>query len=159
MMRIEKDNYLMEVDIEKTREYYAARTLCDCLNCRNYYKGIEGRLLLLKEFLDEFGVDITRPDEMGWYDNEEKQEINYTFVAYTVTGKLLQPDKHEIDIWDEGLFLNIKIDEGYVPNEQSEEYFVITVYNIVLPWVLDEPFTSVKEEKKPKKSWFGLLKR
>ena len=44
-------------------------------------------------------------------------------------------------MFDGGLFLNIVIDNWYIPNEQKKDrYFTVTVYGIDLPWVLDEPF-------------------
>ena len=44
-------------------------------------------------------------------------------------------------MFDGGLFLNIVIDNWYVPNEQkTDKYFTVTIYGIDLPWVLDEPF-------------------
>lgn len=36
--------------------------------------------------------------------------------------------------------MNIVINNDYIPNEQKDEYFVISVYGIKLAWVLDEPF-------------------
>lgn len=46
----------------------------------------------------------------------------------------------EIDI-DDSQFISIVVNEGGVPNEHiNEDYFCLTVYNIVLPWVLDEAF-------------------
>ena len=46
-----------------------------------------------------------------------------------------------LNMLDGGLFLNIVIDNWYIPNEQkTDRYFTVTVYGIDLPWVLDEPF-------------------
>lgn len=148
--RIEKENYIMDVDVEKTQEYYKDIELCDCDNCCNFYEAINNRFSKLKDFFSEFGIDIARPDEIGSYVDASKQCVNYYFVAYTVTGTLINQDKYEIDIFDDGLFLNIVIDEGYVPNTQTEKYFVITVYNIVLPWVLGKPLEPLMIEKKEK---------
>ena len=67
----------------------------------------------------------------------------------------LELDKYEIDLNDGGLFLNIVIGDYYIPNEQKTDYFVVTIYNINLPWVLNEPFpTSVPY----KNSFFNKIK-
>jgi hypothetical protein len=72
-----------------------------------------------------------------------------------VCGKILELDKYEIDINDGGLFLNIVIGDYYIPNEQKTDYFVVTIYNINLPWVLNEPFpTSVPYQN----SFFNKIK-
>ena len=149
-MIIRKQDYKMYVDIEQTREYYKSHSICDCPSCRNYYAQVKDKFRLLDGFLLELGVSIDRPDEIGSV--EADNEIQYIFASYTVCGKILEPGKYEIDINDGGLFLNIVIDDYFVPNEQKSDYFVVGVYNIVLPWVLNEPFpTSVPIVAKTKK--------
>ncbi len=137
-MLIQKQDCKMDVDVDKTIEYYREHSLCDCPACRNFYKQAATALPKLKEFLSEFGVDISRPDESGF--DASDYAVDYFFVAYTVSGKISEYDKYEIDLQDGELFLNIIINNGYIPNEQKDEYFVISVYGIKLAWVLDEPF-------------------
>ena len=138
-MIVQKQDCKMDVDVDKTIEYYREHSLCDCSGCRNFYAQVKIALPKLEEFFSELGVDISRPDESAWGDLLD-DKLDYYFVAYTVSGKVLEYDKHEIDLQDGELFLNIVIDDNYIPNEQKDEYFVISVYGIKLPWVLDEPF-------------------
>ena len=147
MIQIEKDNYKFYVDIEKTKEYYNTHSLCDCVCCRNYYKQIEQELPKLKEFLDDFGVDISKPDEIMSVENEGF--IDYLNVDYTVCGNVINMSEYEIDIYD-NLFLNVVVTEGFAsPNEQTGEYFTLSVTNIRLPWVLDVPIpTTIKLKPK-----------
>ena len=143
-LQIQKDAWKFSVDIEKTREYYKNLSLCDCGECRNYYLQIEEKLPKLKEFLEEFGVDISRPDEISSFTYEN--EIDYSTVYYTVCGEIAESSKYEIDIYD-NLFLSIiPNDDKAPPNEQTGKYFTFSVFQIRLPWVLEEPFPfSVKE--------------
>ncbi len=136
-MLIKKHNQVFDVNVEATKEYYKNVTLCDCSACRNYYAQVKDKLPLLCDFLAEFGVDISKPDELSWIG--AKNEINYLFAAYTVTGRMADEKRCEFQI-DDSLLLDVVIEKGYVPNEQTGEYFVINVYNISLPWVMDEPF-------------------
>ena len=137
MVLIEKNNYKFSVDIEKTKEYYNTHSLCDCVCCRNYYKQIEQELPKLKEFLDDFGVDISKPDEIMSVENEGF--IDYLNVDYTVCGNVINMSEYEIDVYD-NLFLNVIVTEGFAsPNEQTGEYFTLSVTNIRLPWVLEVP--------------------
>ena len=145
-MIIQKQGCKMDIDIEQTKEYYKSHSLCECSSCRNYYAQVKDRFRLLDEFLLELGVAIDRPDEMGCV--ELVDEIQYLFASYTVCGKVLEHDGYEIDLHDGGLFLNIVIGDSFVPNEQKTDYFVVTVYNIVLPWVLNEPFPEAVPIKK-----------
>lgn len=114
--------------------------MCDCVCCRNYYKQIEQELPKLKEFLDDLGVDISKPDEIMSVENEGY--IDYLNVDYTVCGNVINMSEHEIDVYD-NLFLNVIVTEGFAsPNEQTGEYFTLSVTNIRLPWVLNESFPA-----------------
>ena len=158
-MQIRKQDCIMDVDVEKTKAYAQSHSVCDCAEDRNFYTQAKEKFPQLDVFLDELGVDITRPDETGCVELEEEREIDYLFVSYTVCGKVLGLDKYEIDMNDGGLFLNIVIGDYYVPNEQTGDYFVVGVYGIRLPWVLDEPFPMPEPFFKTSlwqkiKSWF-----
>ncbi len=140
MITIEKDAYKFSVDIERTKEYYNTHSLCDCVCCRNYYKQIEQELPKLKEFLDSFGVDISKPDEIMSVENEGY--IDYINVDYTVCGNVINMSEYEIDIYD-NKFLNIIVTEGFAsPNEQTGDFFTLSVMNIRLPWILDVPIPT-----------------
>ena len=153
-MIIQKEGYVLDVDIEATRQYSENHSLCDCNEDRNLYAQIQEKFPKLTTFLAELGLLIDRPDETGSCAMDGY--IDYHFVSYTVIGNILESDKYEIDMFDGELFLNIVIDNWYVPNEQkTDRYFIVTVYGIDLPWVLDEPFP---ESATPKKM-FSLVER
>ena len=141
--------------LEKTKEYYVSKTLCDCDECRNYYRQAENTFPKLKNFLLEFGIDIARPEEICSIYN--KSEVDYLVVAYTAVGECIQCGKFEFDIKDGGSFLNLVINKNPVyPNEQEDrQCFEIVVYNIRLPRVLETPH----EEEKAKTGLWAKIKR
>lgn len=146
-MIIRKHGYVLDVDVEDTIKYSKEHTLCDCNEDRNLYAQIAEKFPKLKEFLAELGLLIERPDETGSCAVEDY--IDYHFVSYTVIGQILESDKYEINLFDGDLFLNIVIDNWYVPNEQkTDNYFTVTIYGIDLPWVLDEPFPESSAQMK-----------
>lgn len=146
-MIIKKDGYVLNVDVEATRRYSENHSLCDCNEDRNLYAQIQEKFPKLTTFLAELGLLIDRPDETGSCAMDGY--IDYHFVSYTVIGNILESDKYEIDMFDGEQFLNIVIDNWYVPNEQkTDRYFTVTVYGIDLPWVLDEPFPESATSKK-----------
>lgn len=159
MVLIEKNNYKFSVDIEKTKEYYNTHSLCDCVCCRNYYKQIAKELPKLKEFLADFGVDISKPDEIMSVENEGY--IDYINIDYTICGNVINMSEFEIDIYD-NQFLNVIVTEGFAsPNEQTGDYFTLSVMNIRLPWVLDEPFPTpvkLKVQKVTENNFIRILK-
>ncbi|MBQ6889508.1 MAG: hypothetical protein IJN53_00550 [Oscillospiraceae bacterium] len=143
-MIIRKQDFALDVDVEATSRYSQTHSLCDCSECRNLYAQIADKLPNLTAFLSELGLQIARPDETGSCAGED--HIDYNFVSYTVIGQILDSDKYEMDMVDGELPLKIVIDRSYIPNEQqTERYFTVTVYNIKLPWVLNEPFPQPKE--------------
>ena len=137
-MVIQIQNGKLDVDVTQTKEYYATHALCDCSLCRNYYAQVAAKYPALGAFLSPLGVDISRPDELGGIEMDEK--IQYVFAAYTVAGKLPSPEGYETELPDGGTTLRVVIDNAYVPNEQKGDFFTVTVYNVILPWALDEPF-------------------
>lgn len=145
-MIVKKEDYIIDVDIEKTKDYYTSHSLCDCPACRNYYVQVKHKFHLLDEFLLEFGIDIERPDELSHIESDN--EIQYLCAAYTVCGKILEFDKYEIDLFEDGGVVSIVFNNSYIPNEQKTDYFVVMVYNIRLPWVLNEPFPEAVPVKK-----------
>ncbi|MBQ4119466.1 MAG: hypothetical protein IJD45_03660 [Clostridia bacterium] len=157
MATIQKDEYIFEVDIEKTIEYYNTHSLCECDCCENFYAQIKGEFPKLESFLADFGVDIAKPDECMSVELDDK--IQYISVDYTVCGKVAKMGQYEIDIHD-NLFFSIVITDGFAsPNEQSGEYFTISINNIFeLPWVLDKPFPAPTQFK-PTCKVKGFFKR
>lgn len=138
MTAIQRDGYRFSVDIQRARAYSKAHALCDCPCCRNYYAQVRDRLPKLAGFLDEFGVDIARPDEAMSVEMDDF--IDYIEVDYTVCGSVEAMGQCDIGLHD-ALPLNIVICDGFVsPNEQTGDYFTISITGIQLPWVLDEPF-------------------
>ena len=160
MTTIRKDDYVFSVDIERTKDYYKTHSICDCVCCRNFYAQIENKLPKLTQFLEKFGVDILRPDEISSI--ESNNAIDYLNVDYTVCGSVDNMSEYEIDIFDD-LFLSVIVTDGFVsPNEQTKDYFTLSISNIILPWVLEEPFPSmIKEEKakEPRHIFKNLFKK
>lgn len=116
METIKKEDYTFAADIEKTREYYKTNSLCDCSCCRNYYAQIKNKFPKLSDFLSDFGIDISKPDEITSIETDS--EINYMNIDYTVCGSIEKARQNEIEIYD-NLPLKIIVTDGFVsPNGQ-----------------------------------------
>ena len=146
MTEIKIDNYLFSVDIEKTKEYYQNKSLCECEYCQYFHSNISGRFPKLETLLAKFGIDITKPDETAPI--ELDGEYDYTFVGYTVCGTVLTISEYEIDIQD-NRFISISVYKGFsFPNSQKGEYFSFDVFGISLPC---DSAKEIKEETLPLK--------
>lgn len=156
METIKKEDYTFAADIEKTREYYKTNSLCDCSCCRNYYAQIKNKFPKLSDFLSDFGIDISKPDEITSIETDS--EINYMSIDYTVCGSIEKAGQNEIELYD-NLPLKIIVTDGFVsPNGQHGEYFTISVEGIELPWFLNEPFPK-PITKSPKFKHINLLRK
>lgn len=130
MTTIQKNGYVFLVDQEKTQQYYRTHTLCDCVYCRNYYAQVKQQFPRLDAFLSEFGVDIARPDEIMSVELEGR--VEYLNVDYTVCGRVQVMGKGEIALQD-GRLLHMAVTEGFAsPNEQTGDYFTISVTELEL---------------------------
>ncbi len=151
-MFIEIENKEFYVNIDATMEYYKTHSICDCVGCKNFYIQISDKYPKLKMFLEKFGVDITRPDEILSIDFEN--DIDYYEVYYTVNGTIIgkvRPEDNDYvshyreDIKfeiEDGTPIKVFADYSFIPNEQKEDYFTLIVTGIDLPYILDEPLTS-----------------
>ena len=130
MTTIQKNGYAFSVDREKTEQYYRTHTLCDCVDCRNYYAQVKTQFPQLDAFLSEFGVDIARPDETMSVELEGR--VEYLNVDYTVCGRIQTIGEGEIMLQD-GRLLHMAVTEGFAsPNEQTGDYFTISVTGLEL---------------------------
>ena len=130
MTTIQKNGYVFLVDWEKTQQYYRTHTLCGCVYCRNYYAQVRQQFPRLDAFLSEFGVDIARPDEIMSVELEGR--VAYLNVDYTVCGRVQTMGEGEIELYD-GRLLHIAVTEGFAsPNEQTGDYFTISVTELEL---------------------------
>lgn len=122
------DNYIFEVNIEQTQNYYNSHSLCKCDHCQIFYRQIKGKFPKLQNFLAEFGIDISKPDEISSVESDNS--IDYLCVDYTVCGKVVTMGTYEMDLYD-NLFLSIVVTDGFAsPNEQKDTYFTLSVYGI-----------------------------
>ena len=147
MTQIQKGKYLFLIDIEDTKEHHKNLELCECPNCQNFYTQIKGKFPRLDVFLEEFGIDVEKPDAIdGAYLGNHAE---YTWIDYTVSGRMEAIDGHKV-AYEEQLELKlddfpatIVISEHFIfPNEREGECFAVSIKGLSLPWVLEEERTS-----------------
>ena len=59
-------NFVIDVDVERTRAFYSrdGRWQCDCQDCRNYDKAILTAPATVLDFLRSMGIDPRKPAEI-----------------------------------------------------------------------------------------------
>lgn len=155
MKKIQKGEYLLLIDIEDTKEHYKNLELCECSTCQNFYTQIKGKFPKLEAFLEEFGIDVEKPDEIdgAYLDNHAE----YVWIDYTVSGRMEAIDGHKV-AYEEQLELElddfpatIVISEHFIfPNKREGECFAVSIKGLSLPWVLEEKrtFAPILEEER-----------
>lgn len=145
MTNIALDSYRFAVDLPATRSYYQKHSLCSCASCRNFYEQIRSTHPQLGTFLQRFGVDVARPDEVSSIETAES--IEYIQVAYTVCGRIEAMGEYEIDLHAPEPISIVVHNSCDLPNEQAGECFTLCIYGIHLPWVLSEPFPASPQKR------------
>lgn len=155
-MLLEIDDWKFDVDVEYTRKYNQTIEQCQYVYDRNYYTAVDQVIPALRSFLAQFGVDAARPEEIFSVEQEE-EPVDY-ISWYTVKGKILQLGGYEIDIGPVHIIPRQR-NEVMLPNpdcdkDDPDSWFVLSVLDIALPWVLDEP---MPKSLPPAKTWLDKL--
>ena len=157
-------NFVIDVDVERTREFYARddRWQCSCQDCRNYDKAILTAPATVLDFLGSMGIDPRKPTEVfnttGMI--EEDGTIPYNGWLH-VCGTLAEgPDTVIERVTEDGVRgLSYRWDLAYRPDpaypfellptreiDLIPENFPAPVLqmeiNTRLPWVLPEPYQN-----------------
>lgn len=119
----------MYIDLARNLLYYNSEQSipCDCEICKNYYKQIKDKHPEIAEYLASLNVDILRPFELVWLENENNQ-IDYLDCQYIVFGKCVNNFKKQID---DNVF---EINTLHHPSTKhiKDEHFILDFGKIVL---------------------------
>ena len=123
----------MNVDIAKTKEYYAAiadTELCDCSYCRNYRLQVKSAYPDVAEYLMTLGIDIQKPFETSPLEPDENGILEYCCCQYIVFGSC-KPEYHH-RIGD----VEFRVATSYPGTGIEQEHFVIEFFPVRLRSVI-----------------------
>ncbi len=143
-MIVRIDDWIFDVDVDATAKYSAreAEQHCDCANCRNFYAAVDAYYPELRPFLTQFGLQVEAPDRMSPIDISIER-IDYDPMYY-VFGRILQQGRFEIPAGTANVAA-FPLDECY----EGREVFELNVFEVSLPWVLEEPFEGIQTTDEP----------
>ena len=140
------------MDLEATATYSRQELAenCRCAYCRNFYEAIDRYYPQLRTFLTQFGLELNAPDRMSPIDYDPGR-TDYD-PRYVVFGQILQMGTYELSV---GL-ANIcpSAIEDLIDGKPA---FLLDVYEVSLPWILDESFPGGIPQKKTRDSWLTRL--
>ncbi len=143
-------DYVVDVDVEKTREIYASlmpvSTRCKCDYCANYEKVVSRLPVQVLDFFDNLGVDLERITESVVYNRNRDGSVHYGGWLH-VCGKVVKgkADGEHMVTLRQGEAYGVTEDFRVWFGEESmmvEKEFDAPVMQIDfetdLPWVLDK---------------------
>lgn len=112
-----------------------------CESCKNFYKNVKLISNDIRDFVEQFGIDISKPIEQESILADKSNKMVDNTVYYAVNGKANSLDNCEIHIGKSVVEI--------IPNEMApntdifEPYFVFAVHDIWLPWTVDYDINDI----------------
>jgi len=133
---LESFGWKFSFDKNITQNYYENDSdLCKCESCQNFYKNINAVSDDIRNFIEQFGIDINKPIELeSIIADKSKDVVEYT-VYYAVNGNAISSTGTDILLGESIVQI--------IPNEISpntdipKPYFVFAISNLWLPWTVE----------------------
>jgi hypothetical protein len=160
MIDIKYSGWNFNVDVESTTEYYKNYDgLCDCAMCRNFYLNAPNLSSDIKNFLEQFGIDVGKPIEQWSVTANKHEKIVDNVLYYAVNGIAESLEGYEIDFGTINIIVQtpkpndvVKCPE-HLPNTKIREpYFIFEVYNVWTPWLVEDDINACYPDPNPKKN-------
>lgn len=132
--------YTIDIDAEKTQEYYAPHDYdyynCGCQGCRNFMKAADTEISdEEKEFFTSLGLDIRKVHELGYCPiSKEKHDLIYSGL-YHVCGRLIESQEGPYVPGNSCVYFR---ETPSFPVKDFPQPYIELDVNMVLPFVLDE---------------------
>jgi hypothetical protein len=147
MKRIQISNWIIDVDVEKTKEYYNRITVekgCNCIYCRNYIKCCETFPKEVLEFYKMLGIDPKKEGEFMEFGIEDDKHLYMCF--YHFVGRIVKRASDKIRTWDDLNIIEVNDTEftftnnlDLVPEEFPKPVLQLE-FAVKLPWLLEEKY-------------------
>ncbi len=138
----------VDIDVEKTRQFYLEDGLldCPCDDCVNYVNAVDKLPEPVKVFFDNIGVNIKNPAEISTLCAVSEKTVVYHGFYY-VCGNVLDNDNlgEEFDEDDESYYAIAPHFWAYflrkfaLPENQLPKPLIWLEFTGRIPWVLDKP--------------------
>lgn len=142
---IEKYGWKFSFDKNITSKYYENYLeLCQCESCENFYKNVKFISNDVKDFLVQFGIDITKPIEQESIVADKSRQLVENTVYYAVNGNVIFSSNYDIQLGQSTI--EVVPDELSPNTDISQPYFVFAVRDIWLPWTVDYNIDDIYDD-------------
>ena len=144
LQQIRLANWLLEVDIIKTPEFYKEGiNVCSCLYCNNFVDACKHLDSSVADVFNKLGIDPAMPAHLSQFPTEETMTKLY-IGNYHLVGRLLEGERSTSSNWNETNTIEIKNfifgfseDLEFVPGSFPNPVLQLEI-EAEIQWVLDE---------------------
>jgi len=138
------EKWLIEVDIDKTREFYKKDIeVCNCLYCKNYLGATKFFKPTVIDVFKKFGINRVKPAHLSQFPTEINSRHlylgNYYFVGSVVEGELCSNSNfnkmNTIEI--ENFIFGFSEELDFMPEYLPDPVLQIS-FEVNIPWILKE---------------------
>lgn len=137
-------NWFLEVDIDKTREFYnKCIDVCGCLDCNNFVEACKHLDTYVAKLFSDLGINPAIPAHLSQFPTEETMTRLY-IGNYHLVGKVLEGELSTSSNWNETNTFEIKnfifgfsVGLEFVPEGFPDPVLQLD-FEAEIPWVLGE---------------------
>lgn len=142
--------YQINVDIERTREFYAKPQLtkpCTCDGCENFQKAADNLPEEITSFFRNLGIDITKPAEVYIYHAAADSSAIHYGGWYHACGEMHLHEESQTFHKITDTFSVLFHDSCYVIGDDFPRPAIQLEIDAYIPWVLDRENHYQKTEE------------
>jgi hypothetical protein len=144
LQQIRIANWLLEVDIDETREFYnKGIEVCSCLYCNNFEEACKHLDSSVATVFRRLGINPAKPGHLSDYPTMEDGIRNY-IGSYHLVGRVLEGELCIMSNWKDTKTVQIKNftvgfseDLEFVPKGFTNPVLQLD-FEASIPWVLDD---------------------
>lgn len=144
MKQIRLLNWLIEVDVGKTKEFYEKDLeLCHCLYCENYMEAVKYVAPSIIEVFTTLGINPSKPSHLSEF-GELEDGLRLYIGSYHLVGRLVEGEFCTDSEWNDtntagvnNFTFGFKKEVSLVHNELQQPILQLD-FEARIPWVLSE---------------------
>jgi len=144
LVPIKFNNWLLEVDLHKTKEFYRKEVeLCNCIYCENYIKVCKQLGKPLMDVFATFGINPTKPSHLSEFGAEE-DGLRLYIGSYHFVGKLINGVYCSDSNWNAGNTVKVEnftfgfSEELQFVHKELEHPVLQLDFEARIPWILNQ---------------------
>lgn len=136
MKNVQFEDWVINVQYKQTTAFYEKQAFEQQLEVLNFVQVSSFGDFEVQQFLEQFGIDMLKPSALNYFSLEDGT-VMYS-GCYYVFGQI---EQGQLDNWDVVIgqhCFSLTMGNSDVPEELVGQVFEIS-FEVVLPWLLEEP--------------------